>query len=48
MHAITIKYFEVRLGNLNLLLRKSVIWFESLAQKKETGKQTTGTLYYHY
>ena len=38
MLAITIKHLEVRLGNLNLLLRKSVIWFEPSAQKRETYK----------
>ena len=39
--AIAIKDPEMRLGNLNLPLRKSVIWFE-------TGKQTVGILYYQY
>ena len=43
--AIVIKDLEVCCGNANLLLRKSAIWFESLAQKKETSKQTVDILY---
>ncbi len=39
---------EMCLGNSNLPLRKSTIWFELLAQKKETGKQTAGALYFQY
>lgn len=44
--AIAIKDLEEYLGNLNQPLKKSAIWFELLAQKKEIGKQTTGTQYY--
>ena len=44
--AIAIKDLEVHLGNSNLLLRKSAIWFELLAQKSETSKQTANILYY--
>lgn len=32
--AIVIEDLEVHFGNLNLLLRKSLIWFEPLAQKR--------------
>ncbi len=46
--AVAIKDLEVRLCNLNLLLRKKAIWFKLLAQKGETSKQTAGTLYYQY
>ena len=42
----TIKDLEMRLGNLNLYLGKSALWFELLAQKEETGKQMTDILYY--
>lgn len=45
MLAITIEDLEMRLGNSNLLLGKSAIWFEPLAQKGETGKQITSILY---
>ena len=48
MCAIIIKDLEVRLGNLNLLLGKNAIWFELLAQKKETSKQIAGILNYQY
>lgn len=41
MFAITIKDLEMSFGNLNLLLGKSVIWFELLAQIEKTSKQTT-------
>lgn len=44
--AIAIKNLKVHFGNLNFLLEKSAIWFELLAQKKETGKQITNVLYY--
>ena len=44
MLAAVIKDPEMRMDNLNLLLRKSLIWFESFAQKEETGKQTAGAL----
>ena len=42
--AIAINDIEMRLGNSNLLLRKSPIWFESSAQKREMGKQMAGIL----
>lgn len=48
MLTIAIKNLEVRVGNLNLSLGKNAIWFKPLAQKGDTGKQTTGTLYYKY
>ena len=48
MLAIAIKDQELCLGNLNLPLGKSAIRFKLLAQKEETGKQTTGILYYQY
>lgn len=48
MLAIAIKDLEVRLGNSNLSLTKSAIWFEPSAQKGETSKQTTSALYYLY
>ena len=38
MFAVAIKDLEVHLGNSNLSLGKSVIQFELLAQKEETGK----------
>ena len=38
MLAIAIKDLEIRLGNLNLPLGKSAIWFEPSAQKGEIGK----------
>ena len=38
MLAVTIKDLEVRLGNSNLHLGKSAIWFKPLGQKEETGK----------
>ncbi len=43
---ITNKDFVIHFDNSNLLLGKSAIQFESLAQKKESGRQTTGVLYY--
>ena len=46
MLAVAIEDLEVHLGNSNLPLRKSAIWFELLAQKKETDKQTACILYY--
>lgn len=42
---IAIENIEVCLGNLNLLLRKSVIWLKLSTQKRETGKQTANALY---
>ena len=48
MLTIVIKDLEIYLSNLNLVLRKSVIRFELLAQKSETDKQTDGILYYEY
>ena len=44
--AIAIKDLEVHVGNLNFPLGKSAIWFELLAQKGETSKQTAGVVYY--
>lgn len=46
--AIAIKDLEIHVDNLNLLLRKSIIWFESLAQKRETSKQIADTQCYKY
>ena len=46
MLAIAIKDLKVCLDNSNLLLRKNVIWFEPLAYKRETGKQTGSILSY--
>lgn len=43
---VVIKDLEMHLNNSNLPLKKSPIWFESLAQKRETSKQTTDALYY--
>lgn len=48
MCAIIIKDLKIRLGNSNLLLGKSVIWFEFLTQKREISKQTANALYYKY
>ncbi len=48
MFAIAIKDLKVHLRNSSLSLEKSAIWFEPLAQKGETGKQTAGALYYQY
>ena len=45
---VIIEDLKVLLGNSNLPLRKSAIWFESLAQKRETSKQTSGILHYQY
>ena len=42
MLVVAIEDLEVHLGNSNLPLEKSAIWFKLLAQKRETGKQTTG------
>lgn len=36
--ANSIKDLEMHLSNLNLPLRKSTIWFELLAEKKEISK----------
>ena len=46
--AIAIKDLEVHLSNPHLLLEKSAICFEFLAQKGETGKQTASIQYYKY
>lgn len=46
--AIVIKDLEVRLNNLNLPSKKSVIQFKSLAHKGETIKQIAVALYYKY
>lgn len=35
MFIIVIKDLKMHLDNLNLLLRKSAIWFELLTQKKD-------------
>lgn len=43
--SILIKDLEVHLDNLNLLLRKNIIRFESLVQKEDIGKQTIDILY---
>lgn len=48
MLAIAIKDLEICLGNFNLPLGKSAIWFEFLTQKIKIGKQTAGVLYYKY
>lgn len=45
---ILIEYLEVCWGNVNLLSGKHVILFKSLAQKKETKKQTVNVLYFKY
>lgn len=48
MLAIRIKDLEVQLSNLNLLVGKNAIQFESLIQKDETDKQMAGTIYFFY
>ena len=48
MLVVAIEDLEMRLANSNIPLAKSAIWFEPLAQKEETGKQTAGILYYQY
>ena len=48
MLAIAIEDLKVHLGNFNLPLDKSAIWFELLVPKVETSKQTTSALYYQY
>lgn len=45
---VAIKDLEVQLSNLNLQIRKNAICFESLASKRETGKQMANVLYYKY
>lgn len=45
MFAITIKDLKTHLGNSNLPLGKSAIWFKLLAQKRKTGKQIISILY---
>lgn len=46
--AITIEDLKLRWDNPDLLLKKSAIRFEFLAQKKETGKKIVGLEYYKY
>ena len=46
MLTVAIEDLKMCLGNLNLPLGKSALWFELSAQKKKTGKQTAGILYY--
>ena len=48
MLVIAIENLEICLSNLNLRLRKNIIWFKPLALKGETCKQTAGILYYQY
>lgn len=48
MLVITIEDLEVCMSDLNLPLKKNVLWFESLAQKKEIDKQMVSALYYKY
>ena len=48
MLTVAIKDLKIRLGHLNLLLRKNAIWFKRLAQKREIGKHIVGVLYYQY
>ena len=48
MLAVAIEDLEVQLNNSNLLIGKSSIRFKPLAQKRESGKQMTGALYYKY
>ena len=49
MLTVIIKDLELCLGNSNLPLSKSAIWFEPSAQKGETDKQTNSALlYYQY
>ncbi len=45
---VAIKGPEVHLGNSNLPLEKSAIWFEPSTQKGKTDKQTADALYYQY
>lgn len=45
MFIIAIKNLELCLDNLYLLIGKSIICFEFLAQNRETGKQTAVALY---
>lgn len=42
---IVIKDMKMRLGNLYLLLGKSAMWFEPLAQTVETDKKKASALY---
>ena len=48
IHAVTIEDLKMRLGNSNLLLRKSAIRFKPLTQKREIDKQTACALYYQH
>lgn len=46
--AIAIEDLKVYYKNANLLLGKSAIRFEPLAQKREISKQIASALYYKY
>lgn len=46
--AITIEDLTLWLDNLNVLLKKGVIWFMLLTYERETGKQMAGAQYYQY
>ncbi len=48
MFIVLIKDLEVHLGNSNLSLGKSAIWFEPSVPKRETGKQIASAVYYQY
>ena len=48
MLVVAIKDLELQLSYSNLPIEKSVICFKSLAQKRETSKQTAVALYYKY
>lgn len=43
--AIAIKDLEMQLSNLNLAIKKSIICFKLLTQKKKLVKQTVNTPY---
>ena len=45
---VAIKDLKVHFGNSNLLLKKSAIRFELLAQKREINKKMAGILHYQY
>lgn len=45
---IIIEDLKVHFDDRNLFLERTAIWFEPLAQKKETSKQTTDALYYQF
>lgn len=48
MPTVAIKELEMHLSNSRLPMGQSAICFEISVQKKGTGKQTAGTLYYKY